>query len=75
MASEAQLCNRMKKIEEEIKALDSESSTLEALTKKQDALVVNFGHAWRDGTLIQKIEMQKCFYPDGLVYSRERAFF
>lgn len=37
--------------------------------------VVNFGHAWRDGTLTQKLELQKLFYPDGLTYSTKNAFF
>jgi site-specific DNA recombinase len=62
----------MKKIADEIKALDSESSTFEELSKKKDMNVINFGHAWRDGTLTQKLELQKLFYPDGLAYSAKK---
>jgi hypothetical protein len=65
----------MQKIADEIEALDSESSTFEELSKKKDVAAVNFGHAWRDGTLTQKLELQKLFYPDGLVYSTKNAFF
>jgi site-specific DNA recombinase len=65
----------MKKIEEEIKTVESERSTLEDLMKKKDEEPVNFGHAWRAGTLAQKIELQKVFYPDGLAYSLKNDFF
>lgn len=63
------------KIADEITSLDSESSKFEELSKKTDVAAVNFGHAWRDGTLTQKLELQKLFYPDGLAYSARNAFF
>ncbi len=54
------------KIENEIKALDSEKSKMEELIKQREEEPVNFGNAWRDAPVPnQKIEMQKVFYPDG----------
>ena len=63
------------KIEEERKALDSETSMMEDIIKKQDTEPLNFGHIWRAADFHHKIEMQKVFYPEGLVYSPERGYF
>jgi hypothetical protein len=63
------------KIENEIKALDSEKSKMEELIKQREEEPVNFGNAWRDAPFHQKIEMQRVFYPDGLVYHFKTHFF
>jgi hypothetical protein len=58
-----------------IQALDSERSTMEQLLKQREHEPVNFGNAWRDAPFRQKVEMEKVFYPDGLVYSSKKGFF
>ena len=63
------------KIESEIKVLDSEKSKMEELIRQREEEPVNFGFAWRDAPFNRKIEIQKVFYPDGLVYSPKRGFF
>ena len=65
----------MQKIENEIKALDSEKSKMEELIKQREEEPVNFGNAWRNAPFRQKIEMQRVFYPDGLVYHFKTHFF
>lgn len=63
------------KIENEIKALDSEKSKMEELIKQRAEEPVNFGNAWRDAPFHQKIEMQNVFYPEGLVFHPKTHFF
>ena len=63
------------KIESEMRALDAEKSKMQELIKQREEEPVNFGFAWRDAPFSRKIEMQKVFYPEGLVYSLERGFF
>jgi len=62
-------------IENERKLLDSEALTMESLTKQKDHQPVNFAHVWQRGTFTQKVEMQRAFFPDGLVFSLENLFF
>jgi len=63
------------KIADEEKALDSEASSMQELIKQQDEEPLNFGEVWKRGSFHHKIEMQKVFYPEGLVYSVERGYF
>ncbi len=63
------------KIEAEEKALDSESLTMEELIKQDDEEESTFGEVWRRASFHHKIEIQKVFYPEGLVYSAERGYF
>lgn len=65
----------IQKIEDERKSLDSESSTMQELAQQQDKEPLNFGEVWRRASFHHKIEMQKVFYPEGLVYSAERGYF
>jgi hypothetical protein len=63
------------KIENEIQALDSETSTMEALIAQSNAQVVNFVNAWKNAEIKQKQELQWALFPEGLTYSRTNRFF
>jgi hypothetical protein len=65
----------IRKIKEEEKALDSEASTMQELIKQQDEEPLDFRRVWQRASFHHKIEMQKVFYPEGLVYSAERGYF
>jgi hypothetical protein len=65
----------IQKIEDERKSLDSEASTMQELLQQRDKEPLNFGEVWRRASFHHKIEMQKVFYPEGLVYSAERGYF
>jgi hypothetical protein len=62
-------------IEAERKSLDSEASTMESLIKKKDEEPVMVAHVWQRATFTQKIEMQRAFFPEGLVFSLKTLFF
>jgi site-specific DNA recombinase len=63
------------KIETEIKALDSEKSSMEDLMRQTDTQVLNFVEAWRKAGIKQKQELQWALFPDGLTYSHKKRFF
>jgi len=63
------------RIEAEIKALDSERSTMEDLLKDAKAQAVDLVGAWKGGNVNQRHELATSFFPDGLVFSHERVFF
>jgi hypothetical protein len=65
----------IQRIQQEENALDSEASTMQELIEQQDREPLNFGEVWRRASFHHKIEMQKVFYPEGLVYSAERGYF
>jgi hypothetical protein len=65
----------IQKIEEERKSLDSEASTMLELIEQQDREPLNFGQVWQRASFHNKMEMQKVFYPQGLVYSAEKGYF
>jgi site-specific DNA recombinase len=62
-------------IERERKSLDTEASTMESLIRKRDEEPVYLAHVWQRATFTQKIEMQRAFFPEGLVFSQEKLFF
>jgi hypothetical protein len=67
--------DEMSKIETEIKALDSEKSSMEDLVKQTNTQVLNFVEAWRKAGIKQKQELQWALFPEGLTYSHEKRFF
>jgi hypothetical protein len=48
---------------------------MQELIKHQDQEPLDFGRVWQRATYHHKIETQKVFYPEGLVYSVERGYF
>jgi uncharacterized protein (DUF3084 family) len=62
-------------IESERKALDSQASTMEALIREKDQQPVRYNDVWNRGTLAQKIEMQRAFFPEGIFVTPENHFF
>jgi len=63
------------RINNEINALDSERSTMEEMLKQAEAQAIDLVAAWEAGNVHQRQELAKSFFPDGLVFSRERKFF
>ena len=63
------------RIESDIKALDSERSSMEDLISQTQNRVIDFGESWRKANAHGKHEIQFALYPEGLTYSHERSFF
>ena len=54
------------RIQEQIKALDSEVCTMEALVKQTEREVINFGESWKQASGRRKREIQTALFPEGL---------
>jgi len=65
----------MAAIENERKALDREALTIESLIRQKDQEPVRLALVWQRATFTQKIEMQRAFYSEGLVFSLKTLFF
>jgi DNA invertase Pin-like site-specific DNA recombinase len=63
------------RIENDIKALDSERSSMEDLMHQTQTQVIDFAESWRKASANGKQEIQFALYPKGLTYSHERSFF
>ena len=62
-------------IEVQIKALDSEHASMEAMLEQAAIQAVDLVGAWEKGNVNQRQELAKSFFPKGLVFSNEREFF
>ena len=60
---------------DQIKAIDSETSTLESLMMEASDAVVNLPKHWKKVGITQKQELQRALFPDGLLVSKERGYF
>ena len=69
------IAEEIARIEVEIKALDSERSTMEDLMEQAKAQAVDLVGSWRQGNVSQRHELATAFFPDGLAFSHERVFF
>ncbi len=58
-----------------LKALESEQSTMESLIEQARREVMDLCKTWKEAGLKQRQELQRVVFPEGLVYSMERAFF
>ena len=56
-------------VEEERKALDRETLTMESLIKQKDSQPVRLALVSQRATFTQKIKMQRAFFSEGLVFS------
>jgi hypothetical protein len=71
----ASIDNEIAAIETERKSLDSEALTMESLIQQKDHEPVRLALVWRRATITQKIEMQRAFFSEGLVFSLKTLFF
>ena len=63
------------RIEEQIKALDSERSTMEDLVAQTECRAMNFAQSWKSADINGKHEIQYALFPTGLAYSHEKRYF
>lgn len=63
------------KIREQIRALDSERSSMEELAKETEREVIDLSRSWRAAPGRRKRELQHALFPEGLTFSMEREFF
>ena len=61
--------------EAQLAALDSETSTMEALLQETQTNIVDLVGAWKKGGVEQRQELAWSLYPEGLRFSRETLFF
>lgn len=62
-------------IEEQLKALQSESFTMEQLMADARRSIVNLAKAWLAADLARRQEVQTALFPDGLAFSPDSLFF
>src|SRR5258708_2996929 len=58
-------------IQEQIKALDSEVCTMDALVAQTECEVINFGESWKQANPRRMREIQTALLPEGLVYDQK----
>lgn len=61
--------------EDQLAALDSESSSIEALLQETQNNIVDLVGAWKNGGVQQRQELALNLFPDGLRFSQETLFF
>ena len=61
-------------IQEQIKAFDSETSTLETMMVEAKTSVLNLPKHWTAADTAQKQELQRALFPDGLMVSKENGY-
>ena len=75
----AALKNDIKKasasLTEQIKAIDSETSTLESLMTEASTAIVNLAKYREESAVTQKQELQRAIFPDGLLVSAGKGYF
>ena len=62
-------------IEEQLKALQSESFTMSQLMDDARRSIVNLAKAWLEADLARRQEIQTALFPDGLAFSPDFLFF
>ncbi len=62
-------------IQEQIKAFDSETSTLETMMVEAKTSVLDLPKHWTASDTAQKQELQRALFPDGLMVSKEKGYF
>jgi site-specific DNA recombinase len=63
------------RLQEQIRALDSERSTMEELVKQADREIIDLGESWRSAPPRRKREIQTALFPEGLAYDPESGYF
>ena len=62
-------------IQEQIKAFDTETSTLESMMVEAKSSVLDLSKHWSAADTPQKQELQRALFPDGLMVSKENGYF
>jgi len=70
----ASIDTEVARIQEQVKALDSEVCTMEALVTQTEREVINFGESWKQANARRKRETQTALFPEGLVYDQKYLF-
>src|SRR5207244_3393681 len=71
----ASIAEETARIEETIKSLDAEKSTYADLMQQAEAEVISFEHAWLEGGIHRKRELQNALFPEGLTWWIKRKVF
>ena len=71
----ASIAEETARIEDAIKALDAEKSSYADLMQQAEAEVISFEHAWREGGIHRKRELQNALFPEGLTWWIKRRVF
>jgi hypothetical protein len=71
---QASIDSEIERIQGQIKALDSERSTMEELVRQTEREVINFGESWKQAHPKRKREIQSPLFPEGLVYDQKQFF-
>ncbi len=71
----ASIAEETARIEETIKSLDAEKSSYIDLMQQAEAEVISFEHAWREGGIHRKRELQNALFPEGLTWWIKRKVF
>lgn len=62
-------------LEEQIKAMDAETSTMNILMEEKERQIVNLVKVWRESDTAQKQELAFALFPGGLRFSQETKYF
>lgn len=71
----ASIAEETARIEETIKFLDAEKSSYIDLMQQAEAEVISFEHAWREGGIHRKRELQNALFLEGLTWWIKRRVF
>jgi site-specific DNA recombinase len=74
-AMKASIASETAKLQEQIAALDSESSSLQDLLAQTEREVIDFGASWREAGTARKREIQNALFPEGLAWDSELFLF
>jgi hypothetical protein len=66
---------KLASIEKLQQSLDSEREMMTSLIAQEKLSVVDLVGRWKKGSVSERQELQSGLYPDGLLWSRENAFF
>jgi site-specific DNA recombinase len=63
------------RIQEQIKALDAERSTMEELVQQTEQEIINFGKSWKAALPDRKREIQNALFPEGVAFDSNLYYF
>jgi hypothetical protein len=63
------------RIQEQIKALDTEQSSMQDLMKQTNEAVINFGKSWKAAVPDRKREIQNALFPEGVAFDSKLYYF
>jgi multidrug resistance efflux pump len=60
------------RIQEQIRALEAETSTMEELVAQTERAVINFGGSWKQANAKRRREIQSALFPQGSITRQNR---